>query len=100
MHGALHGEEVAFGLLVQLVLENRDQDFLDDFMSFYRTIGLPCTLGELGLKKPTDKHIEEIAQRSCYEGSHIYKMTAPVDEKTLMDAILLADVLGQQSLKL
>ena len=97
MHGVLHGEEVAFGLLVQLVLENRSQDFLDDFIEFYRAIGLPCTLRELGLEKATDKHLHVIAERSCYEGSHIYKMAVPVDEKILIDAILLADALGQQN---
>lgn len=97
MHGALHGEEVAFGLLVQLVLENRSSEFLDDFIGFYRSIDLPCTLGELGLKKATDKHLQVIAERSCYQGSHIYKMTVPVDEKILIDAILLADALGRQS---
>ena len=97
MHGALHGEEVAFGLLVQLVLENRSREFLDDIVGFYRSIDLPCTLGELGLKKATDKHLKIIAERSCYEGSHIFKMTVPVDKKILTDAILFADALGQQS---
>jgi glycerol dehydrogenase len=97
MHGSLHGEEVAFGLLVQLVLENRDRDFLTDFIEFYRALGLPCTLGELGLNKATDKHLQLIAERTCYEGSHIYKMVTSVDEKTLIDAILFADALGKQT---
>ena len=97
MHGALHGEEVAFGLLVQLVLENRSQNFLDDFIGFYRSIGLPCTLGALGLKNATENHLQVIAERSCYEGSHIYKMAVHVDERSLIDAILMADALGQQS---
>jgi len=96
MHGALHGEEVAFGLLVQLVLENRDQEFLDDIFRFYRSIGLPCTLGDLGLKEPTQTHLRVIAERTCAAGSHIYKMAVDVDERRLADAILAADALGQE----
>ena len=96
MHGALHGEEVAFGLLVQLVLENRNQDFLNDFYKFYRSIGLPFTLADLGLKQPTREHLQDIAERSCGEGSHIHKMAVFVDEKLLIDAIILADALGQE----
>jgi len=97
MHGVLHGEEVAFGLLIQLVLENRSREFLDDFIGFYRSIGLPCTFRELGLEKATEKHLQIIAERSCYEGSHIYKMTVPVDQQSLIDAIRFADALGLES---
>ena len=96
MHGCLHGEEVAFGLLVQLILENRSQDFMDDILRFYRSIGLPCTLADLGLKNPTADHLQVIAERSCDEGSHMHKMVVYVDERSLIDAILLADALGQE----
>ncbi len=40
---ALHGETVAFGLLVQLVLEERPDAFLSELLDFYRAIGLPRT---------------------------------------------------------
>jgi glycerol dehydrogenase len=96
MHGCLHGEEVAFGLLVQMVLENRNQEFLDDFIRFYRAIGLPCTLADLGLQRPTAEHLQVIAERSCGEGSHMHKMVLAVDERSLIDAILMADALGQE----
>jgi glycerol dehydrogenase len=41
-HGSLHGEEVAFGVLVQMVVENRSDEFMADLMGFYRQIGLPA----------------------------------------------------------
>ena len=69
---------------------------MDDFIRFYRSIGLPCTLADLGLQKPTAKHLQVIAERSCGEGSHMHKMVAYVDERSLMDAILMADALGQE----
>ena len=79
-----------------MVLENRSREFLADLIEFYRDIGLPCTLGDLGLTNPTEHHLRVIAERTCYEGSHVYKMTTPVDEKSLIDAVLFADALGQR----
>jgi glycerol dehydrogenase len=80
-----------------LVLENRDQDFLDDFFRFYRLLGLPCTLAGLGLKKVTTEYLQVIAERSCAEGSHMHKMAVPVDERRLIDAIVLVDAVGQET---
>lgn len=94
MHGALHGEEVAFGLLVQFILENRSQSFLDDIYRFYRALGLPTTLADLGLTTPTPAQFQTIARRAAAPGSHIYKMTVPVDERIVTDAIRFADALG------
>lgn len=45
---ALHGLQVAYGLLVQLQLEGRDAAFMADMRGFYRQTGLPCCLAELG----------------------------------------------------
>jgi len=58
---ALHGETVAFGLIVQLVLEERSDGFIEELLAFYRAIGLPCTLRQLGLAEPDDGKLAEIA---------------------------------------
>ncbi len=47
--GVLHGLQVAYGLMVQLTLEQREPAFLDELAAFYQAIGLPRSLGELGL---------------------------------------------------
>jgi glycerol dehydrogenase len=46
---ALHGYHVAYGLLVQLVLEGRDADFLGDITRLLRSVGLPTKLSDMGL---------------------------------------------------
>ncbi|MEM6904144.1 MAG: glycerol dehydrogenase [Pseudomonadota bacterium] len=46
--GKLHGELVAYALLVQLTLEGRGADFMADIRNFYRRIGLPMRLTDLG----------------------------------------------------
>jgi glycerol dehydrogenase len=59
--GALHGLQVAYGVTVQLVLEGRDAAFMDDHVAFYRSIGLPLTLKELGMSKASDGDLGTIA---------------------------------------
>lgn len=60
--GALHGLQVAYALLVQCLLEDRDPAFMDDLLAFYRGIGLPRGLADLGLETPTDADYALIAE--------------------------------------
>jgi glycerol dehydrogenase len=46
---APHGFHVAYGLLVLLAVEGRDQAFVADLEAFYRQLGLPLSLHDLGL---------------------------------------------------
>ncbi|UEM19032.1 glycerol dehydrogenase [Skermanella mucosa] len=59
--GALHGLQVAYALLVQFLLEGRDPAFMEDHLAFYRALGLPCGLADLGLAAPTDDDYAVIA---------------------------------------
>ena len=47
-HSFLHGEKVAFGVLVQLMLEKAQPDLLKEVLGFCRSVGLPTTLAEIG----------------------------------------------------
>ncbi len=49
-HELLHGEKVIFGLLVQLVLENRKEEEILEFIDSINVLNLPTTLKELGIK--------------------------------------------------
>jgi glycerol dehydrogenase len=81
---ALHGHQVAYALLVQLVLERREEAFLDDIAHFYQETELPRSLAELGMRNPTAEEIERIA-----EGT----MTAP-HVKNFERTISAADIAG------
>ena len=59
-HHALHGEKVAYGILVQLVLENKWTE-IDQLLAFYRQLGLPASLKDLGVKAIND----EVIVRRC-----------------------------------
>ena len=58
---APHGFHVAYGLLVLLAVEGRDEAFVADLEHFYREIGLPMSLTALGLETVTRSVIAEIA---------------------------------------
>ncbi|QQP91343.1 glycerol dehydrogenase [Skermanella sp. TT6] len=60
--GSLHGLQVAYALLVQCLLEERDPAFMDDLLAFYRGTGLPCGLADLGLEAPSDADYALIAE--------------------------------------
>lgn len=94
MHVVLHGEEVAFGLLVQFVMENRPLTFLKRSLDFYRSVGLPLTLDGLGLKEPSNDEIDLVALKACREGEPIFNMPFPVDASRVVAAIKEADQIG------
>jgi len=58
---AAHGFHVAYATLVQLALEERPAAFLDDLMEFYRAVGLPVRLADLGMAEPTPSEVAQIA---------------------------------------
>jgi glycerol dehydrogenase len=58
---ALHGCQVAYGLTVQLVLEDRSTAFLADHTASCKDAGLPLPLAALGLPDPTDDQLRVIA---------------------------------------
>lgn len=98
-HHMLHGEKVAFGTLVQLVLENAPEDEIQAVLSFCRKVGLPTTLKELGIESSgQDQKKEKVmaaVKASCAENDTIHNMPFHVTPDDVYSAILVADQLGQ-----
>ncbi|TWT25749.1 iron-containing alcohol dehydrogenase family protein [Planomicrobium sp. CPCC 101110] len=67
-HHALHGDKVAYGVLVQLVLE-RKFDEIEKLAAFYKKIGLPVSLEDLNIPSTW---IEAIAVQSTRENETIH----------------------------
>lgn len=88
--GTLHGEHVAYGLLVQLVLEERSAAFYDDLVGFYVAMGLPSRLSHLGLHQPSDEEIREIAAGSMLSPS-IRRFSQPLSAERLAAAIRVVE---------
>lgn len=94
-HHLLHGEKVAFGTLVQLVLENADYEEIQTVLGFCRSIGLPTNLHAMGVKTLDHDKLMEVAKASCAEGETIHNMPFPVTAEKVFAAILTAHQLGQ-----
>lgn len=89
----MHGELVAFGTLIQLVLEDAPDDEVGAVMDFCTSVGLPITLKQVGVTDP--KRVRMAAEKACAPGESIHNMLGDVTPDQLYDAILSADAIGK-----
>ena len=93
-HGILHGEKVAYGILVQLRLEEMMQGnrlaetARQQLLKFYAEIGLPQSLDDLGLTAITLKELQTAAEFACGAGSDIHHLPFEVTPTHLMAAMV------------
>jgi glycerol dehydrogenase len=83
---AIHGNQVAYGTLVQLAAEERDVGFILGVMGFLRSIGLPTSLAELGMADATEAEIERLAGLTM-TAPHLANVVRPVDKVAIAAAI-------------
>ncbi|NMB24118.1 MAG: glycerol dehydrogenase [Firmicutes bacterium] len=92
---AYHGEKVAFSTLVQLVLEGRSMEEIEEVIGFCLSVGLPITLAQLGVQKVDVGDIMRVAEAATQEGETIHNMPFEVTAPMVRDAILATDAMGQ-----
>lgn len=91
-HHALHGEKVAYGIIVQLVLEERPETEIDELIAFYRKIGLPFSIKDLGISRPlTEEELSALAKAALSPGGTMGLMPFPVTEDMVIDAIRIVE---------
>ena len=90
----LHGEKVAFGVLVQLVMEGRPQKDISEVQGFCHAVGLPLCLADLDLTTPTREEIKLVAEAAVADGETIHATWFPVTAAMVEAAIWTADALG------
>lgn len=94
-HEKFHGEWVAFGTLVLLVLENRPRAEVEEVVRFCLSVGLPTTLKELGLENITRDELYKVARKASAPTEAIHKEPFTVAADDVMAAILVADAIGR-----
>lgn len=93
-HGTLHGEKVAYGILVQLRLEEILQgnqlaaSARQQLLKFYTEIGLPCSLADLGMGQISLAELQQAAELACGPNSDIHRLPFKVDPTQLMAAMV------------
>ncbi len=91
-----HGEKVGFGILVQLILQGRPWPEIQDLLAFYRAIGLPVTLSELGIASDPETLLRA-ARFACDPRSSIHLLPTPVTPEVVVAAIAEADRLARET---
>lgn len=92
--GALHGEMVVFGTLVQMILEQRPPAWMADHVALIRRLGLPATLGALGKAVLAPHELNSLVDRTL-AAPYTANFDRPLDASMLAQAILDADALGR-----
>jgi glycerol dehydrogenase-like iron-containing ADH family enzyme len=93
-HHALHGEKVAYGILVQLRLEEMLQGnklavtARQQLLQFYQAIGLPKTLEDLGLGEVSLSQLRHCAEVACHPASDIHRLPFTVSPEQLIAAMV------------
>jgi glycerol dehydrogenase len=105
-HNVLHGEKVAYGILVQLRLEEMIQgnqlavSARQQLLSFYNEIGLPTSLEDLGLKDVSLAQLRHAAEVACHPKSDIHRLPFAVSPEQLMAAMVSTTVKSEGSREL
>lgn len=87
----LHGEGVAFGLLVQLILEYTEAGKWDDeewnlVIEFFKSVGLPTKFNQIQISNPTDELIYRIAVSIC-NGANAHREPFEVNPEKVAAAL-------------
>ncbi len=100
-HGLLHGEKVAFGILVQLRLQEMIQGDAgataarQRLLKFYQAIGLPVRLADVGLAEAEAKNLAHdltiAAEFACKPGSDLHHLPFAVNPQQVVAAMLSTD---------
>ena len=94
-HDYFHGEKVAYGLLVQLVLEGQPRSVVEQVQHFATEVGLPITLAEIGLVELPRELLQQVATRATAKGETIHNEPFEVHADMVADAIRAADASGR-----
>lgn len=94
-HCVSHGEKVAIGLLVQLILENEPKEELKRIMDYYRMVGLPTNLSQIGLGDATDEHFRRVAKKVLEKRTTIQNLPIDLNEDMIVDAFKMVNSLEE-----
>jgi len=93
-HHFMHGEKVAFGVLVQLMLEGQPEAVVSEVLAFSTSVGLPITFAGIGLQNPDAATLKTIAQRATAPGETIHNEPFPITPAGVVEALKAANAAG------
>ncbi|GAA3023193.1 iron-containing alcohol dehydrogenase family protein [Tetragenococcus solitarius] len=91
-HSALHGNKVAYGILVQLAYTN-DFDEIDKIYPFYKQIGLPTKLAQMNVADTSKEGLSLVVQKAAAEDDTFPMIDPEVTEEQIFAAIQAVEAL-------
>lgn len=95
-HHFFHGEKVAFGVVCLMVLENRDPAELNAVLDLCLDIGLPVSLGDLGLENVTRAELADVGQAAMQPANVIHSVPVELTAELIADCIATASAVAEQ----
>ncbi|WP_339059901.1 iron-containing alcohol dehydrogenase family protein [Tepidibacillus marianensis] len=83
-HHLYHGEKVAYGIFVQLILENRPFNEINQLIKLFQRLQLPVSFNDLGI---TSSELDVISVASCQENESIHLMPFAIDQEKVKKAM-------------
>ncbi|GJE86600.1 glycerol dehydrogenase [Phanerochaete sordida] len=99
MHGLMHGEKVAFGIVCQLILDGADTAELERYIDLMLSVDLPITFELLGIPKVTDAELRAVAKAACAPTETIWNMERAINEDIVFHAIKGADTASREFIR-
>lgn len=93
VHSCMHGELVAIGVLLQHILDHEPKEQIRQTIDFFKRVGLPTKLSEIGIRENVDEKLMKIAQDTPVKGDCYCNFPFEVTVKMLYDALKLIDEL-------
>ena len=84
----LHGEKVAYGIVAQLFLENKDEKEIEDVIKNFDKYDNAFTLADIGLSRENRSELENLAAQIREAFDHV-----EWNIKSIVDALLQTDSL-------
>jgi len=84
----LHGELVAYGTVVQAVLENREHDFIIRLIEFLRSVDLPTTISELGYHQELSDTVLDLIIMHTLQNDYSKHFEPALNVESLKQAII------------
>lgn len=90
IHHLTHGEKVAFGAMVELVLEDTPHEVLDKYINFWLTLGLPITMKDTHLDQLTEEELMKIGELAIAPDETMKNMPFTVTPEMVINAMKAA----------
>ncbi|MCO6541534.1 MAG: glycerol dehydrogenase [Lactobacillus sp.] len=91
IHKLSHGQKVAYGTLVELILNGSDYQRFEKFLKFDLELGLPTTLAEMNLDQVSDEDLMKVAQQACSKDDTMNRMPGTITPNDVFAAIKAVD---------